>query len=285
MSTDQSSNLPPLLRLPRELRDEIYMYFLYTNTEPPPNPSYPGGRIITYAPQPGVRYPFAPLSYWRYPSLVWTNRQIRSEYLDLISKLLFAGRARAELDIMFKGYLSWPTWTYLPTFLQRGWPFDLDVQLRIFSTEGFRSNDGWPRQPGTAFRDLLSMLTRLLKSGPDFGQNEKRQHDGDEANASSYRINKLSVNVSFHDDYTPATHPETATTIVTMLRELAQAGVVSGVVSTIHVHCECVRKGKMDFLDHEWAVAERVDLPRMKCWTEAGFLREGQRHLCVRSID
>ena len=271
--------IPPLLRLPRELRDEISTYFLAEYVSPPPNPSYPGPRTITHT----IRYPLT-YTHWRHPPLTGLNRQIRNEYFGLVAERIRAGHVEAELDIMYKGYLSWPTWTLLPPFLAPGVEFDLTVQLRVFSGEGFRSNDGWPRQPGKAFRDLFELLKDLVRKGPGFGVDGKEcplspdlSHSPDPRGL--YRINNLRVNVSFQDVYTPATHAETVETIFAMLKELARSGLARDVIETICAHAEFAENGERKVLEEKWVVREVVDRRRVGTWINYGFILVGQTHL------
>ena len=129
-----------LLRLPRELRDTILTYVVETGNDRPLNPSFPGRRTF----RDHIAYPER--AQWSYVRLRAVSRQLRQEYHELIEVLLATGQLNAELDIMSKGYLMYPTWTYLPPCGDTSHPVDLNVTLRIFSTEAYRSNDGWPRQ-------------------------------------------------------------------------------------------------------------------------------------------
>ncbi|KAK5163600.1 uncharacterized protein LTR77_010549 [Saxophila tyrrhenica] len=227
----------PLLNLPRELRDEILCHILEARNEPPRYPPTVGRRTKLH----DIHYP--PYVPFRYPSWVWVCRQLRNECFEKVSGRTAGRPLKAELDIIFKGYLSWPTWTYLPPLLPREKPFDLDVTLRIFSTEAFRSNDGWPRQP-----------------------------DGD----NLYRINQLSVQVSFHDDYSPDTFPETAHNIFRMLKELATVGLTDNIVKTVSAHTEYVQRGKTIVFKGEWDVPEESDDEKKKEWNQIGFFCPAQ---------
>ncbi len=304
------SPLPGILRLPRELRDEIYVYLIHARTEAPLYPSLPGKRLADDR----ISYEFSvpQCQHWRYSPLVWTNRQLRNEYFALISSLLASGHLlRAEVDIMVKGYLQWPTWTYLPPYLAPHIPFDLDVQLRVFSTEGFGSNDGWPRQPGTAFRDLTAMLNRFIHFGPYFFANKESSpgglpkgwlasewsHPEDQPrdfpmltatypgpnhswvrgmrSKRLFKINTLSVHITYQDDYPPDTWPETTHTIFKGLKDLATVGVAHGVIKTVHAHATYLYKGKTKVFDAAWDVPEEPDFNRRKTWVETGFLGGG----------
>lgn len=252
----------PLLKLPRELRDEVLKYLLEARKEPPPYPPTTGRRQKLHDTHDALFAPF------RYPPWVWVCRQLRSECFELIAGRVAGAPLMAELDIMFKGYLSWPTWTYLPPKLPRETPFDLEVTMRIFSTEAFRFNDGWPRQPGTAFRDLLFMLNNLLHNGPSLKSSRE--------NGGLYRINKLLVNVSFNDDYTPDTFPETAHNIFKMLKQLATVGLTSNIVRTVQAHTEYDHQGKKLVFDGEWDVLEQVEVVKTQQWNSMGFFCPSQ---------
>jgi hypothetical protein len=193
---------------------------------------------------------------------------MRNECFELVSKRTAGAHLQADLDIIFKGYLSWPTWTYLPPVLPRERPFDLNATLRIFSTEAFRSNDGWPRQPGTAFRDLLWMLNTLLHNGPSLTSNQD--------NEGLYRINRLAVTISFHDDYTPDTHPETAHSILKMLKQLANGGLTNNIVGRVETHAEYVVKGERKLFDGGWNCPEQVEVAHFQEWNNIGFFCPAQ---------
>ena len=216
---------------------------------------------------------------------------------------------------MVKGYLLWPTWTYLPPYLPTERPMDLDISLRIFSTEGFRSNDGWPRQPGTAFRDLLAMLKRFLHFGPSFFVNMECPPGGlpagwlpseqlayedasadikeliieparvpsppteDEQSDSLFKINKLSVNTTFDDEYTHDTWAYTMSNIFRMLKALATSGVAGDVIKTVQVRGQDTYKGRTKVFDASWPVAEEVNEEKVKQWVLMGFMEPGKLRL------
>lgn len=258
-----------LLRLPRELRDQILRYLLLERTQPPPNPSFPGSRIW----RDDVAHP-AHYSSWRYPSLVWVNQQLRNEYFDIVEEYAQSNQNKAELDIMSKGYVFYPTWIFLPPDLPGEFPYDLTVHLRIFSTEAYRSNDGWPRQPGSGFRCLLRLLNQLVHHGPSFGHHLELQRG-----LWLFVINRLTVNISFHDDYTPDTWPETSHNIFRMLKALATDGLAKELVKTIHAHTEYFHQGSHVVYDREWKVNEQYDHGKAEEWRATGFLLSHQRSL------
>lgn len=253
------------LTLPREIRDEVLSYVLDARVDPPSRTPMLGERKRSKVND--SHYP--PYRSFGYPSYVWTCRQLRSECFDLASARAKGGRISAELDIIFKGYLSFPTWISLPPVLPRETPFDLHVTLRIFSTEAFRSNDGWPRQPGTAFRDLLWLLNFLLHNGPSLKSNQ-------DTGNGLYRINILSVEISFHDDYTPDTFPETAHNIFRMLKQLATVGLTNGIVKTVRAHTEYVSGSKTHKYDGEWHTPKQCDPDKVREGNEMGFFCPAQ---------
>lgn len=125
----QSTTSSRLLQLPSELRNEIYSYLIYSRTTPPPNPSFPGPRTW----KDDIAHPRFYCS-WRFPSIVWVNRQLRNEYFTLVEEYCNRRQTKAELDIMSKGFVFYPTWVHLPPDLPGETPYDLEVNLRIFST-------------------------------------------------------------------------------------------------------------------------------------------------------
>ena len=202
-----------LLRLPRELRDEIYTY-LSRHEEPLPDPSQHGGRIeLGY-----VMYPGFYKSWW-YPSVIWVNRQLRREYMEMSSSLQF----KSELDIVPEGYLFYPTWTHIDPSITSGIPSDLNVTLRVFSTVALESHDGWPPQHGTGFRSLLRLLNEFACYGPSFGCNAGRKI------RMPVCINRLSIHIVFDrclwDDWVR----EAAHNVFRMLKALALNGVPKGI--------------------------------------------------------
>lgn len=172
------------------------------------------------------------------------------------------------------GYVFYPTWVYLPPDLPGEFPFDLTVHLRIFSTEAYRMNDGWPRQPGAGFRCLLRLLNQLVHHGPSFGHHLELLRG-----RWLFAINRLSVNITFHDDYTPATWPETSHNIFRMLKALAQDGLARGVVKVVHAHTEYYQDGNKVVYDKEWKVVEQYQPDRASLWKTTGFLTPHQNTL------
>jgi hypothetical protein len=229
-----------------------------------------------------------------------TNRQLRAELHELVDKRLEFQNVTAELDIMFKGYVSWPTWVYFPLFVlpttraetQRDWNLNINVHLRIFSTEGFHSSDGWPRQPGEGFRDLFMLLLQFIEHGPDFGHSgsqydstsrllssrpdAERGEDPAVSMEKQYRINTLTVNLTFHDIYTPATHPESVHQIFKSLKELALSGFFSHTIQTIRARAKYVQQGKEVEWENQWRVNKVPSLHILSRWHDFGLIESGE---------
>lgn len=254
---------PTLLGLPRELRDQIYLYLIQkANTrKAPPSPPFAGKR------QRGPDDIFysldRPINRW--PSIALVNHQLLEEVRENVSKQP-SGKPAAELDLMAKGYCFYPTWTLLPGCIRRGQSVNLNVNLRIFSTEAFRTNDGWPRQPGAGFRTLLALLNNYLVSGPSLSPVDNT------ADIEPYLINVLSVDVTFHDLYTPDTWPATAQEILKMLRELASSGIPDPCVQKVKAVVTFDSRSRSMRFKQEWPVAETVDEKQSRHWRKAGFI-------------
>ena len=309
---------PALFRLPREIRDLIYSCLLDACRQAPPNPSYPGDRLKMKTAGRSFRpKSMVPTNYLArapqcdYMGLLRTNRLLRAEILELTGKRLTSGRTTAKLDVMVKGYVAYPTWTYFPWFAHPGWKasipedsdvdadgsccLNVDVSLRIFSTEGFRSNDGWPRQPGSTFRDLFLLLQQFVEFGPDFGQTDNRSQTTSYlslprrepewlTNSSSleskerqlFRINTLSIEIEFHDIYSRATHPETVHAIFKALKELAISGFFRHRIRSIRTRSQYLQNGIEVEWTNMWVVPTRPDVDMLREWDYLGFIGFGE---------
>lgn len=288
---------PTLLRVPREIRDLIYCYLLDEYTEPPPNPSFPGDRLTgedvvgdSITRKLSINYSKNPPSC-QHVALLSTSRQLHAEVLDIIDKRLASGTTSAELDLMAKGYQIWPTWTISPSFANRAAGdtrhrkgINANVNLRIFSTEGFRSNDGWPRQPGSNFRDLFELIKRFIEFGPSFGPTTPmskktylRQWPDSEHrvcfNSTMFKINTLYVNVAFHDIYTRATHPETVRSIFAALKKLAMSGYFGLRIERIRCYAKFMQNGKVVESQNEWVVNRRLCFDTLEEWKQLGLIQ------------
>jgi len=174
---------------------------------------------------------------------------------------------------MSKGYLYFPTWLFLPPDMPGEVPFDLTVHLRIFSTEAYHSNDGWPKQPGAGFRSLMKMLNQFIHCGPSFG------HHLELMRGWLFRIDTLKVNISFHDDYTANTWPVASHQIFKLLKGLALDGVTGDMIRRIHAHTEYEQKGELIVYDRMWDVCTEHNYAKAKQWRADGFLGAYQKHL------
>lgn len=233
MKALEQGRYPGLLSLPRELRDQIYGYLLDAYRKVPISPLFPGPRRFRRGKDGTLR----DISYST-PSpdtgiiaLSETSQQLHQEVLQVAHKPSRLDNLNAELDIMVKGYIMWPTWTTLPLLTSNDATLNINVNLRIFSTESFRENDGWPRQPGAAFRSLLTLLCQFIYNGASFKPPPSKPNM--EPEKRHRRINTLSIHVSFFDLYTPDTWLDTRTEIERTLRALAVMGQIQTCVREI----------------------------------------------------
>lgn len=260
-----AASAPSLLGLPRELRDHICSHLIeHSNGRaPPPSPPFSGSR---FRGSHDIMYP-KDHTIKRFPLVAFVNRQLWYEVKDIVY-LPSQGhqRPRAELDLMAKGYAFYPTWTRLPGCISRGNPLDLKVNLRIFSTEAFRRNDGWPRQPGAGFRTLLALLNNFMCSGPSLEPPADSARD-----AIPYCIDTLFVHITFHDLYTPNTWPGTSQEILRILCELARSGIPYPHIQTVKAVTEFVNRNNRGYGSQEWPVAKSCNLAKLEKWEENGF--------------
>ncbi|PIB00190.1 hypothetical protein CB0940_02907 [Cercospora beticola] len=259
----------PLLRLPRELRD-IIMLEAMTIRAPPPTRAF---RTIPPPGTDGQFYLWSEHSNWQYLNLLAVNRQIRAEANDLTMQLYNAKRLRFEIDILVKGYVYTPKWTLQNLALQPGSTLDLQVNLKILSTEAFRANDGWPRQPGHIFRTLLNFLSRFLHLGPTF-----LNDDAPFSTPGPFFLRNLHLNVTFQDDYTRATHAETVREICRMMKALSKLDTASKYIGRIQVDASWQVQGEDFQLQREWNLDEKSKLTngegeelRESDWAALGF--------------
>jgi hypothetical protein len=267
-SNTQGSPVSGLLRLPREIRNQIFSYLFIQAREPPPHPPptkryrHRGKHDILYIPNDEIV---------RELPLRFINHQIRSEVTEQVETLHKAGKATVKLDLMVKGYLFWPTITRIPALIPATRTLNLDVDLRVFSTESFRSNDGWPRQPGAGFRSLYSLLNTFLRYGPDMGFGMSTTH-GQSYGSRCVEVNTLTINVSFHDLYTPATWPDTAQQIREKVKTLAQSYVPRGHVRRVCLSITYQSNGTTCEMMNEW------DVPRPSSDNEIVPLEQWDSH-------
>lgn len=263
------------LALPRELRDMIYDYFLEINHAAPPSPPFAGKRKYRRARSDSdqrMRDIEYAKSLPRDPSrhLLHTCHTTRTELLDLLTKRNKSGCAvRGEIDIMAKGYIFLPTWTTLPTLPSRTTPWDLTVDLRVFSPEAFQSNDGWPRNPGFAFRDLLLLLNQFRTCGPSFTMSQAEHMPGE----PPIRLRSLVIRLSNLDIYTPRMFPSAVYETVRMCKALALRGDARDVVEHIKIVVEDqdLRVPGLQGRTWEFDVLDVHDEAQISAWEEAGF--------------
>lgn len=282
-----------LLDLPRELRDIIYAYFLEAHRPSPPSPPFSGPRIFRLAedengqpiPQKDIAYPVS-IPRTNIHALLHTNRSIRSEILELVDKRNQShAYLPAELDLMVTGYVLYPLWTRLPCLPSgTATSLDLTVNMRVFSAEAFRANDGWPRQPGVAFRCLLTLLNQFLTCGPAFARLPPLQRDSSrEVHTPS--IDTLTVWMVNYDIYTPRMFPPAVYETVRRCKALALRADVRPVVRRVRVVVDD-SEGRFEGLEgREWEFevlgeCDEDDLfARRLEWEDMGFwlVEEGAR--------
>lgn len=242
------SYLPGLLRLPGELRDGIYDYLLHNHEDPPSCPENAGTRIPL---QNTIRLKgvYACCPWWNSP-LARTNHQLRAETLEHMSEFRSSAPPQtAELDMIFEHYVSWPTWKYFSPQITRGFSFDLNVYVRIFSTEtfkdydGVRNFDGWFRGHISApFLDLVVLLKRLVRHGPSFQQEPLSNNTTlDRQNGSQlpmpFKVGRLWVGITYHND--AGRLRSNNSSFVKGLRHLLfRSGIARGLIETIEVDAE-----------------------------------------------
>ncbi|KAF7187206.1 hypothetical protein HII31_11461 [Pseudocercospora fuligena] len=267
MSYDSTPFLDLLLSLPRELRDLIYLNVIEQRFERPTKTC----RTIPPPGTDGQLYLWTEECTWQRLGLTSTCKQIRAETQQMTKHLAQSHRIRFELDILAKGYIYTPKWTLLNYGLQPGSPLDLHVNLRILSTEAFRRNDGWPRQPGHAFRTLLNFLSRFIFNGPSF-----LHHDPNFSTPGPHYIRKLSLRITFQDDYTRATHAETVHEIFRMMKALSMLDTVRQYIGTLVVTADWTVRGEDFNRQRTWDLSAACDdadsTLKEDEWASAGFL-------------
>lgn len=275
-----------LLYLPRELRDAIYTYSTIQTWNP-----QSALRIIPPPADDGQLYFWPEHNKWQPISLLQVNHQIRSEVLDFISQQHRSHTLRADLDIRAKGFVYNPTWSFLNFALRPRDSLDLHVNLSIFSTEAFRRNDGWPRQPGQIFRALLNFLMRFIFRGPSFLDGEP-----DFETPGPHFIRTLEVCVTFQDWYTLDTWPETVHEIFRMLKALSMLDTAYQYLGRIRVSSMYTRRDQDVSRQAEWDVrsadAKTPAIFKEDDWARIGFYfgnawleRQGLPSVCQRHVE
>ena len=169
-----------LLRLPYEIRAQIYELVFQSEGLAPPCPAAVDlsncKREELY--MIGVYYPKS--FHHTSLALLRTSRQLHHEVQDLLSRRSSIERPTCKLDVMVtealgigRGRSVWPTWITPPDPRFSG-EYDLEVDLRLFdiktSNPLFMAN-AWP---GIISQPLMVILNRLLFYGPQFLQPDPR---------------------------------------------------------------------------------------------------------------
>lgn len=271
------------LKLPRELRDMIYVYFLEAHRTAPPSPPFSGPRIFRLegdshdqSPQKDIAYPVS-IAQSNIDALLRTSQLIRTEILELADKRNQTNNSLpADLDLMATGYVLYPLWTRLPLLTSYNTPIDVTVRLRIFSPEAFRAHDGPPRRPCTSSHGFLTLLNQFITCGPAFTQSGSKPSD------SPTVIDTLTVRLINYDIYTPRMFPPAVHEMVRMCKALALRADARPSLRRIRVVEEdAERKGfGYGFKEREWEydVASSCDEEELvemtERWAEMGFALE-----------
>lgn len=215
--------------------------------------SPPPTRTCRTIPPPGDGqfYLWSESSNWRYLNLLAVNQQLRAEAKELTAQLQKTNKIRFEIDILASGYIYTPKWTLKNLALQPNSSLDLHCNLKILSTEAFRPIAGGA-DAGHAFRTLLNFLSRFLFQGPTFLHN-----DGATAFSTPgpFYLNKLSLDVSFEDYYTPATHPDTVVEIFRMMKALSRLDTARKYIGKLEVTAKWSVRGEEFCRQREWDLA------------------------------
>ncbi|OQN98203.1 hypothetical protein B0A48_15479 [Cryoendolithus antarcticus] len=244
--SDQRESI--LFQLPKELRLQIWEHAMHSTNSPPPSPLFSGPRVERQegrTTHKDIAYPTTLLRTSLF-ALLKVCRQSRKEVLDLLTNECKNARPQdLRLDVMAKGFIFYPTWTLLPPVIISRVPVNLDVTLRIFSPESFVSNDSWPRQPGSGFRSLLTLLNQLLHHGPGFTYSGL---------TSRIAIKTLTIRVVCLELYNKAMFAPAVLQLVRVCKSLAQRGDASEYISHIRIIAEDSGDPAMETLKRrEWA--------------------------------
>jgi hypothetical protein len=290
-SQDSPHNAPPsnspFLNLPRELRDMIYTYFLEAHRTAPPSPPFAGPRIhrtekneteVQTAIK-NIAYPIS-IPQSQISTLLSTHPQIRSEVLDLADKRNANQICQiADLDIMATGYVLYPLWTRLPILTAHSASLHVTVNLRIFSPEAFRAQDGPPRWPCYAAGRLLTLLNQFFTCGPAFTSTRKRGSSGDLVDTNTI-IDTLTIRLVNFDIYTPRMFPPAVHEMVRMCKALALRADARPSIRRICVVEGDTERRSMGHAEREWgydvasSCSENELMNLTENWAELGFALE-----------
>jgi hypothetical protein len=280
-------NNSPFLNLPRELRDMIYTYFLEAHRTAPPSPPFAGPRIHrtekndTQAKTAikNIAYPIS-IPQSNISTLLATNHLIRSEVLDLADKRNANQICQiADLDIMATGYVLYPLWTRLPILTAHSASLHVTVNLRIFSPEAFRAQDGPPRWPCYAAGRLLTLLNQFFTCGPAFTSTRKRGSSGDLVDTNTI-IDTLTIRLINFDIYTPRMFPPAVHEMVRMCKALALRADARPSIRRICVVEGDTERRSMGHAEREWgydvasSCSENELMNLTENWAELGFALE-----------
>jgi hypothetical protein len=280
-------NNSPFLNLPRELRDMIYTYFLEAHRTAPPSPPFAGPRIHrtekndTQAKTAikNIAYPIS-IPQSNISTLLATNHLIRSEVLDLADKRNANQICQiADLDIMATGYVLYPLWTRLPILTAHSPSLHVTVNLRIFSPEAFRAQDGPPRWPCYAAGRLLTLLNQFFTCGPAFTSTRKRGSSGDLVDTNTI-IDTLTIRLINFDIYTPRMFPPAVHEMVRMCKALALRADARPSIRRICVVEGDTERRSMGHAEREWgydvasSCSENELMNLTENWAELGFALE-----------
>lgn len=274
------------LRLPRELRDMVYVYFLEAHRSAPPSPPFAGPRIFRvehddttctyeqFTPK-DIAYPVS-MAQSSVNALVRTNRSIRSEVLELADKRnQNSSCLPANLDIMATGYVLYPLWTRLPILAGHNTFLNVTANLRIFSPEAFRARDGPPRAPCFAAHGLLKLLNQFITCGPAFTR-INRTADASPATV----IDTLTVRLENYDIYTPRMFPPAVHEMVRMCKALSLRADARPSLRELCVVEGDAERSRLGLAEREWRydVASSCDEGELfdmtETWAEMGFALE-----------
>lgn len=256
-----SSNSSRFLRLPRELRDMVYIYFLEANRSAPPSPPFAGPRILRLKrqynneelPQKDIAYPVS-IAQSNIVALLQTHRQIRSEIIELADKRnQNSNPLPADLDIMATGYVLYPLWTRLPLLNGKDTPLNVTVNLRIFSPEAFSAQHGPPRRPCSAAHGLNILLCQFITCGPAFTFIKKTAEPaGYEAPDPAAIIDTLTVRLENYDIYTPRMFAPAVHEMVRMCKALSLRADASLWLREICVVEGDAERRRLGLAEREW---------------------------------
>jgi hypothetical protein len=280
---DPPPNDSPFSALPRELRDMIYSYFLEAHRTAPPSPPFAGPRIHrTDKDEPhekikNIAYPIS-IPQSNISALLATNRQIRSEVLELADKRNQINTCLpAHLDIMSTGYVLYPLWTRLPTLTAHITTLNVTVNLRIFSPEAFRAQDGPPRWPCYAAGRLLTLLNQFFTCGPAF-TSTRRHSSSEELLDTTTTIDTLTIRLINYDIYTPRMFPPAVHEMARMCKALSLRADARPSIRRVCVVEGDAERIAMGQAEREWgydvacSCSENELMNLTERWTEVGFV-------------